>query len=108
MAEPKTRPTTASVPAFLAKVKDAGMREDAAGRVRDWPLVALSPRAKNLVLYAMPGFEGYDDLMKALGPVSHGVSCIYVKRLSAIHLPALKALVKASIAHVKTTFGGTR
>lgn len=138
MAEPKTRPTTASVPAFIAKVKDPLLRDDcttlagilttvtkapavlwgtsiigfgayrypyAAGRERDWPLVAFSPRAKNLVIYVMPGFKGYDDLMGALGPVSHGVSCIYVKRLSDLHQPTLRKLVKASIAHLQKTFG---
>lgn len=141
MAEPKTRPTTASVPAFIAKVKDPLLRDDctalvgimtavtkapavlwgtsiigfgayrysyAAGRERDWPLVAFSPRTKNLVIYVMPGFKGYDDLMAALGPVSHGVSCIYVKRLSDLHLPTLKKLVKASIAQLQKTFGKAR
>ncbi len=70
--------------------------------------MAFSPRAKNLVIYVMPGFKGYDDLMKALGPVSCGVSCIYVKRLSDLHLPTLKKLVKASVAHLQKTFGKAR
>jgi hypothetical protein len=80
----------------------------ASGRGGDWPLVAFSPRAKNLVIYVMPGFKGYDALMKALGPVTHGVSCIYVKRLSDLHLPTLKKLIKASIAHLEKTFGEAR
>lgn len=80
----------------------------ASGREGDWPLVAFAPRAKYLVIYVMPGFTGYDDLTKALGPVSHGVSCIYVRRLSDLHLPTLKKLMKASIVHLKKTWGAAR
>ena len=138
MAEPKTRPTTASVPAFLAKVKDAGVREDCEalvalmsavtkappvmwgtsivgfgsypyryerGRALDWPLTGFAPRAKQIVLYVMPGCDGYDALIEALGPVKCGVSCIYVKRLAELNLPALKKLLKASVAHLKKTHG---
>ena len=125
MAEPKTRPTTASVPAFIAKVKDPLLRDDctalvgimtavtkapavlwgtsivgfgayrysyAAGRERDWPLVAFSPRAKNLVIYVMPG-SGLRRPHAALGRY-RGVSCIYVKRLRDLDLPTLKKLVR--------------
>lgn len=138
MAEPKTRPTTASVPAFLAKVKDAGVREDcetivalmsaitkappvmwgtsivgfgvyrykyATGREGDWPLTSFSPRAKQLVLYVMPGCDGYDAMVAALGPAKCSGSCIYVKRLAELNLPALKKLMKASVAHLKKTYG---
>jgi hypothetical protein len=138
MAEPKTRPTTASVPAFLAKVKDQGVRADCEalvammsavtkappvmwgtsivgfgsypyryerGRALDWPLTGFAPRAKQIVLYVMPGCDGYDALLEALGPVKCGVSCIYVKRLAELNLPALKKLLKASVAHLKKTHG---
>lgn len=138
MAEPKTRPTTASVPAFLAKVKDPGVRADCEalvtmmsavtkappviwgtsivgfgsypyryerGHALDWPLTGFAPRAKQLVLYVMPGCDGYDAMIDALGPVKCGVSCIYVKRLAELHLPALRTLLKASVAHLKKTHG---
>ncbi len=138
MAEPKTRPTTASVPAFIAKVKDAGMREDCdalvalmsavttappvlwgtsivgfgsypyryeRGRALDWPLTGFAPRSTQLVLYVMPGCDGYDAMMTALGPVKCGVSCIYVKRLADLDQGALKTLLKASVAHLKKTHG---
>ncbi len=141
MAEAKTIPTKASVPAFLAKVKDPGVRADcealvaimsavtksppvlwgtslvgfgayrykyATGREGDWPLVAFSPRAKNLVIYVMPGFDGYNTLIAALGPVKRGVSCIYVKRLAELHQPALEKLLNASVAHLKNTYGARR
>ena len=53
----------------------------------------------------MPGCDGYDALIEALGPVKCGVSCIYVKRLAELNLPALKKLLKASVAHLKKTHG---
>lgn len=132
MAEPKTKPTTASVDDFLARIPKEPLREDcraiatimqaitkappviwgtsivgfgeycykyASGKALTWPLTGFAPRSGNLVLYVMPGFEGYDALMKALGPHSHGVSCIYVKRLSDLHLPTLKKLITASVRH---------
>lgn len=138
MAEPKTRPTTASVPAFLAKLKDPGVRADCEalialmskvtkapavlwgtsivgfgsypyrydrGRALDWPLTGFAPRAKQLVLYVMPGCDGYDAMVAALGPVKCGVSCIYVKRLAELDQPSLKKLLTASVAHLKKTYG---
>jgi len=142
MAEAKTKPTRASVKAFLdAKVKDAARRADcdalaalmqditkappvmwgtsivgfgaynykyASGGQADWPLTGFSPRATQLVLYVMPGCDGYDELLKALGAVKCGVSCVYLKRLSDVPLPALKRLVKASVAHLRETSGAAR
>jgi hypothetical protein len=134
MAEAKTKPTAASVEAFLARVPKPQVREDcravarimaaatrapammwgpsivgfgqyrhtyASGREGLWPLAAFAPRGSNLVLYVMPGFDGYDDLLKDLGPHSHGVSCLYVKRLSDLHMPTLKKLIVASVKHTK-------
>lgn len=139
MAEAKTKPTKASVKAFLdAKMKDAARRADcdavialmqeitkappvmwgtsivgfgaynykyARGGHADWPLTGFSPRATQLVLYVMPGCEGYDAMVEALGSVKCGVSCIYLKRLSDVPRPALKRLITASVAHLKKTQG---
>lgn len=66
-----------------------------------WPLIAFSPRKQNLTLYIMAGFEGYPELMAKLGPHSTGKSCLYVKRLSDLHLPTLKKLIAASVKHTK-------
>src|SRR5687768_4954374 len=69
----------------------------ASGREGDWPITAFSPRKRDLTLYIMPGFEKHDELMKKLGKHSTGKSCLYIKRLSDIHVPTLKKLIKASI-----------
>src|SRR5215207_1485830 len=69
----------------------------ATGREGDWPLTAFSPRKRDLTVYIMPGFENYAELMKQLGKHSTGKSCLYIKRLSDIHVPTLKKLIKASV-----------
>src|SRR3989344_6267484 len=33
----------------------------------DWPLTGFSPRAQNLTVYIMPGFNAYGPLLKKLG-----------------------------------------
>ncbi len=76
----------------------------ASGRGGDWPLTGFSPRKQNLTLYVMPGFDEYDELMDKLGKFTCGKSCIYVKRLSDLHLPTLKKLITASIKHLRKTY----
>ncbi|MFN0108554.1 MAG: DUF1801 domain-containing protein [Blastocatellia bacterium] len=76
----------------------------ASGRGGDWPLTGFSPRKQNLTLYVMPGFDEYDELMDKLGNFTCGKSCIYVKRLSDLHLPTLKKLISASVKHMLKTY----
>jgi len=73
----------------------------ASGREGDWLVTGFSPRKKNLTLYLMMGFEKYPDLMKQLGQHSTSKSCLYIKRLSDIHLPTLKKLIKQSVKQLK-------
>jgi Domain of unknown function (DU1801) len=75
----------------------------ASGREGDWMLTAFSPRKQNITLYIWPGFEGYDELMARLGKHSCGKACIYIKRLSDVHLPTLKRLINASVKHMRKT-----
>lgn len=76
----------------------------ASGREGDWPLTGFSPRKQDLTLYIMAGFDEYDGLMKQLGKYRTGRSCLYVKRLSDLHLPTLKKLIKASVKSVSKTY----
>ena len=76
----------------------------ATGREGDWPLAAFAPRSGQLVLYVMPGCEGHEELVAALGPARRGVSCIYVKRLADLDRAALTRLLKASIAHLRKAY----
>ena len=69
----------------------------ASGREGDWPVTGFSPRKKDLTLYLMMGFEKHGELMQKLGKHSRAKSCLYIKRLSDIHVPTLKKLIKASV-----------
>jgi hypothetical protein len=73
----------------------------ASGREGDWPVAAFSPRKKDMTIYLMPGFEDSTELMEALGKHSTGKSCLYIKRLSDVHLPTLKKLIKKSVKNVR-------
>ena len=73
----------------------------ASGREGDWPVAAFSPRKKDLTIYLMMGFEKYADLMKQLGKHSTTKSCLYIRRLSDIHVPTLKKLIKVSVKHLQ-------
>jgi Domain of unknown function (DU1801) len=75
----------------------------ASGREGDWMLAAFSPRKQNITLYIWPGFEGYGELMAQLGKHSCGKACIYIKRLSDVHLPTLKKLINGSVKHMLKT-----
>lgn len=72
----------------------------ASGREIDWMLIAFSPRKQNITLYISSGFEGYDELLAQLGKHSCGKGCLYIKRLSDVHLPTLKKLINASVKHM--------
>ena len=73
----------------------------ATGREGDWLMTGFSPRKKDLTLYLMMGFEKHQELMKQLGKHSTGKSCLYIKRLSDIHLPTLKKLIKTSVKQLQ-------
>lgn len=73
----------------------------ASGREVDWMLVAFSPRKQNITLYLWPGFEAREEFLARLGKHSCGKGCVYIKRLSDVHLPTLTKMVKASIQHAR-------
>ena len=73
----------------------------ASGREGDWPLMGFSPRKKDLTLYIMMGFEKHADLMEKLGKHSHSKSCLYIKRLSDVHVPTLTKLIKIGLKDLK-------
>jgi len=75
----------------------------ASGHEGDAALTGFSPRAQNITLYILAGFEQYDELMQKLGKYTTGKSCLYIKRLSDVHVPTLKKLIQASVKHMKKT-----
>jgi hypothetical protein len=73
----------------------------ASGREGDWPVTGFSPRKKDLTLYLMMGFQKHGELMEKLGRHSAAKSCLYIKRLSDIHVPTLKKLIKESVKELR-------
>ena len=73
----------------------------ASGREGDWPMTGFSPRKKDLTVYLMMGFAKHTELIEKLGKHSGAQSCLYIKRLSDIHVPTLKKLIKISLKDLK-------
>lgn len=73
----------------------------ASGREGDWMVTGFSPRAQNLTLYIMAGFDRYEELMQKLGKFKTGKSCLYLSKLEDIDKSVLKKLIKASVQHMK-------
>ena len=73
----------------------------ASGREGDWPIAAFSPRKQDLTIYLLPCIASYSDLMPPLGKHRSSKSCLYIKRLSDIHVPTLKKLIRQSIKTMK-------
>lgn len=67
------------------------------GRKAEWMLTAFAPRKQNITLY-LGHLEQQRDLLDKLGTHSCGKGCLYIKRLSDVHLPTLTKLVKSSVA----------
>ena len=70
------------------------------GREIDWMQIGFSPRKQNITLYVM-GFKGQEALLDRLGTHACGKGCLYIKRLSDVHLPTLKKIVKAAAKRTK-------
>lgn len=77
----------------------------ASGREGDWFLTGFAPRKRELTLYIMDGFDGYDELLGSLGKFKTGKSCLYVKRLDDIDLATLRTLIERSVAHMAAESG---
>lgn len=60
-------------------------------------LVGFSPRKQNLVLYVTNDHKRDADLLAKLGRIKTAGGCIYVNRLSDVHTPTLKQLIRRAV-----------
>ncbi|HEX5229943.1 MAG TPA: DUF1801 domain-containing protein [Bryobacteraceae bacterium] len=67
------------------------------GKMGEICLVGFSPRKQNLVLYITGDHERNADLLAKLGDIQTGKSCIYVKSVADLHVPALKQLIRRAM-----------
>lgn len=75
------------------------------GREGDLPMIGFSPRSASLVLYIMPGFDRYEDLMQRLGKHGTGRSCLYLKKLNDVDTNVLRALITEAYRYMKKKHG---
>ncbi len=72
------------------------------GREGDAPAVSFAPRKANLVIYLADGVSRHEALLERIGPHTTSKVCVYIKRLSAIDLDALRDVIAASYGYVTT------
>ena len=54
------------------------------GREGDYFRLGFSPRAKNISIYIMPGYQDFDDELSRLGKHKMGKACLYINKLSDV------------------------
>lgn len=67
------------------------------GRKGEYPATGFAARKANLVLYILPGFAGYGEMLDRLGKYRHGKSCLYLNDLDGVDEAALAGLIKTCI-----------
>lgn len=75
------------------------------GREGDFMKVGFSPRAQNVTVYIISGFERYAKLMEKLGKHKTGKSCLYIKKLADVDMGILEELVKGSYEYMTKKYG---
>ena len=76
----------------------------ASGREGEWFLAGFSPRKQALSVYIMPGFSGFESLLKKLGKYKTGKSCLYIKRLSDVDEKVLERLIVESVGQMRKQY----
>lgn len=64
-------------------------------------------RKSGPVLYIMPGYQDYADILVKLGPHKLGKSCLYLKSLQGIDLSVITQLVTQGISDLKLKYAVT-
>ena len=68
----------------------------ASGREGDAPAAGFAARKTATVVYVSDGVGRHEDLLARLGPHTTGVSCIYLKDVSAVDAEVLESIVARS------------
>lgn len=63
----------------------------------------FSPRKSGPVLYIMPGYKDYSDLLNKLGKHKLGKSCLYLKSVADVDQKVLEKLIKCGLKDLKKT-----
>lgn len=76
----------------------------ASGREGTFMETGYSPRAQNITIYIMPGFDPFRALLKRLGKYKTGKSCLYIKRLSDVDEAVLTDLIDKSVKEMRRRY----
>jgi len=68
------------------------------GREGDYFRVGFSPRAQNITIYIMPGYQDFDDELSRLGKHKMGKSCLYIKKLADVDETVLREMIVKGLA----------
>lgn len=69
---------------------------NASGKEQEWFRLGFSPRKAQMTLYLTGGFDDLTEDLAPLGPHTTAKTCLYIKKLEAIDLKALRALLTKS------------
>jgi len=69
----------------------------ASGQTGEWLKTGFAPRKGNITIYIMAYLDNFPEIMRRLGKVKTGKSCIYIKRLSDIDMRVLEELIRQSL-----------
>ncbi len=76
----------------------------ASGQEGDYFITGFSPRKQATTVYIMPGFSGYETLMKKLGKYKTGKSCLYIKTLADVDEKVLQQLISKSVVEMRKKY----
>ncbi|MBY6160934.1 DUF1801 domain-containing protein [Mameliella alba] len=58
----------------------------------------FAPRKANMVVYIMPGYADFAEILGRLGPHRLGKSCLYLGAIAKVDLDVLAELIRAGLA----------
>ena len=67
------------------------------GHQGDSPATGFSPRKANQVIYIMPGYTNFSEILDRLGKYKKGKSCLYINKLADVDLDVLRQLITAGL-----------
>jgi hypothetical protein len=67
------------------------------GTSMDWPLMAFSPRAQDIVLYSLRSADDFAKRLAAIAPAKLKGGCVHIKRLADVDAQALESLIVAAV-----------
>ena len=74
------------------------------GREGNSFLIGFAPRKQNLVVYIMPGFGPFSDLLSRLGKHRTGGCCLYINKLDDVSIDVLEDIVRRSVDWMQSKY----